>query len=118
MKEFDFQKLDVYQKALDFAVLATEINAALPRGNAHLADQLQRSSTSTPLNIAEGAGEFSPREKARFYRMARRSATESAGLLDILKRLQLAPDEFLSKGHDILFQIVSMLTRMVRNRSR
>jgi len=34
------------------------------------------------LNIAEGAGESSPNEKVRFYRMARRSAIECAGILD------------------------------------
>ena len=37
---------------------------------ASLADQLQRAATSIPLNIADGAGEFSASEKARFYRMA------------------------------------------------
>ncbi len=115
-KQFDFQKLEVYKKALDFVVLAAEIIEALPRGNAYLADELLRSSTSIALNIAEGAGEFSPREKARFYRMAKRSATESAGLLDVLKRRCLVPEELLDRGLNILFEVVSMLTRMVRNR--
>ena len=92
-KQFDVQKLEVYTKALDFVVLAAEIIEALPRGSAYLADELLRSSTSIALNIAEGAGEFSPREKARFYRMAKRSATESAGFLDVLKRRCLAPEE-------------------------
>jgi len=44
----------------------------LPRGRTYLADQLQRAGTSVPLNIAEGAGEYSSNEKIRFYRMARR----------------------------------------------
>ncbi len=92
-KQFDVQKLEVYTKALDFVVLAAEIIETLPRGSAYLADELLRSSTSIALNIAEGAGEFSPREKARFYRMAKRSATESAGFLDVLKRRCLAPEE-------------------------
>ncbi len=115
-KQFDFQKLEVYKKALDFVVLAAEIIEALPRGNAYLADEFLRSSTSIALNIAEGAGEFSPREKARFYRMAKRSATESAGLIDVLKRRCLVPEQLLDRGLDILFEVVSMLTRMVRNR--
>ena len=115
-KQFDFQKLEVYKKALDFVVLAAESIEALPRGNAYFADELLRSSTSIALNIAEGAGEFSPREKARFYRMAKRSATESAGLIDVLKRRCLVPEQLLDRGLDILFEVVSMLTRMVRNR--
>jgi four helix bundle protein len=39
------------------------------------------------INIAEGAGEFAPEEQARFYRMARRSATESATILDACRAL-------------------------------
>ena len=42
------------------------------RGRAYLADQLQRAATSVPLNIAEGAGEYSGAEKNRFYRIAKK----------------------------------------------
>ena len=52
-----------------------------PRGRAYLSDQLRRAVASIPLNIAEGAGEFAPADKAHFYRMARRSATETAAVL-------------------------------------
>ncbi len=41
------------------------------------------------MNIAEGAGEYAVDEKARFYRMAKRSATECAGVLDVCQRLRL-----------------------------
>ena len=86
---FDHERLDVYQVALDFVVLADEVAERLPRGRSALADQLQRAATSVPLNIAEGAGEYSRKEKARFYRIALRSATESAAILDVSRRLQL-----------------------------
>ena len=69
MQEFDHEKLDVYQAAIDFVVMADDVVEHLPRGRAYLADQLQRAATSIPLNVAEGAGEFSRQEKARFYRM-------------------------------------------------
>ena len=59
-----------------------EIGAQLPKGRAHLRNQLERSATSIVANIAEGAGEFSPSEKARFYRMARRSAIETAAWIE------------------------------------
>ena len=54
------------------------------------------------LNIAEGAGEFSPADKARLYRIARRSATECAAILDICERLELASGDQLASGHAIL----------------
>ncbi len=57
-----------------FVVLADVIIEHLPRGRAYLSDQLQRAGLSIPLNIAEGAGEYSIDEKARFYRMAKRLA--------------------------------------------
>ena len=72
----DHEKLTVYQLAIEFVVLADVIIEHLPRGRAYLSDQLQRAGLSIPLNIAEGAGEYSIDEKARFYRMAKRSATE------------------------------------------
>jgi four helix bundle protein len=66
MTTFDHEKLDVYQIALEFVVLAREITVKLPTGRHSLADQLDRAATSVVLNIAEGAGEFSRAEKARF----------------------------------------------------
>ena len=51
----DHERLDVYRLALDFLVFAHQVLETLPRGRAHLSDQLTRASTSIVLNIAEGA---------------------------------------------------------------
>jgi four helix bundle protein len=115
---FDFQKLEVYQKGLDFVVVADGIVGGLPKGRGYLADQLRRAAASIALNVAEGAGEFSPNEKARFYRIARRSATESAGLLDVLQRLTLTTQEVVDNGQGQLVQIVRMLTSLCRKLER
>ena len=66
------------------------------------------------LNLAEGAGEFSPAEKVRFYRIARRSATECAAVLDVCGKLGLANEERQRVGRELLIRIVSMLVRMSR----
>jgi four helix bundle protein len=112
MIAFDHERLDVYQAAIDFVALADDLIERLPRGRAYLADQLQRAATSIPLNIAEGAGEFSRKDKARFYRIALRSATECAALLDVCRRLKLADNTVIGPGRDLLVRIVSMLTKM------
>lgn len=115
MSQFDHEKLDVYRAAIDLVVLIDTVVEHLPRGRAYLADQLQRAGTSVPLNIAEGAGEYSKSEKERFYRMARRSATECAAIFDVCNRLNLIEDMRYVKGREVLLRIVAMLTKMVQN---
>jgi four helix bundle protein len=113
MDSFEHERLDAYRAAVEFLVVADAVASALPRGRAYLADQLRRAAASIPVNIAEGAGEFSAAEKARFYRMARRSATESAALLDACRSLQLAGEGHYAGGRALLLRVVAMLTAMV-----
>jgi len=117
MEGFDHEKLAVYQLALNFVVVARTIIEHLPEGFAEEADQLRRASSSIVLNTAEGAGEFSKKEKARFYRMAKRSATECAGVLDVFRVLRAVEEPGLREGRELLLRIVGMHTRLVRNLS-
>ena len=64
--------------------------------------------------IAEGSGEFSKPEKARFYRIARRSATECAAVLDVAIRLELVTPSRCEPARELLIRIVSMLVNMAR----
>jgi len=111
---FDHERLDVYRAAIEFVATADELVTQLPRGRSYLSDQLQRAAISVPLNIAEGAGEFSRRDKSRLYRIALRSATECAAILDVCRLLNLADQRGLDTNRALLLRIVSMLTRMVR----
>jgi len=113
---FDHEKLDVYKAAIEFVVLINSIVENLPRGRAYLADQLQRAGASILLNIAEGAGEYSSNEKIRFYRMAKRSATECAGIFDICQRLQIITESSYLKGRELLARIVAMLIKMTKEK--
>lgn len=114
MQEFDHEKLDVYRAAIELVVLIDNVVEQFPRGRAYLADQLHRAGTSVPLNIAEGAGEYSGSEKNRFYRMAKRSATECAAIFDVCKRLKLIEEMNYLKVRELLVRIVSMLIKMSR----
>jgi four helix bundle protein len=111
----DHERLDVYQVAIEFVVLADGVVEDLPRGRAYLADQLQRAATSIALNIAEGAGEKSLADKARFYRFACRSATECAAILDVCRKLALADQARLIEGRELLVRVVQMLVRLTKN---
>jgi four helix bundle protein len=117
MQSFDHENLDVYQAAIDYVALADTVVEGLPKGPAYLVDQIQRAATLITLNIAEGAGEYSRKDKDRFYRFALRSSTESAALLDVCRRLKLVDGSLLAEGRELLLRIVSMLTKMVRRGS-
>ncbi|MBP9841707.1 MAG: four helix bundle protein [Simkaniaceae bacterium] len=114
MSYFDFENLDVYQVSMNFVLLANEIMKNFPRGTSNLSDQLNRASTSVLFNIAEGAGEFAEIEKIRFYRMARRSATECAAILQLSNNLKLLDNANYFKSRELLIRIISMLSRMTR----
>jgi four helix bundle protein len=110
MREFDHERMEVYRRALEFIRVAASIRQHLLQGRSALADQMDRASVSIALNIAEGAGEFARREKARFYRIARRSATECAAILDVIAELELGVDaQVLREAKDQLRAIVAML---------
>jgi len=106
-----FQRLDVYQRSIEFLSLVYEIVARLPRGNADRADQLTRSAESVVRNIAEGAGRWSPADCANRYRIARGEAMECAASLDVLKLRKLLTDEDYCRGILLLEGVVAMLTR-------
>ena len=118
MSHFDHERLDVYQVAIEFVILVDEVAETLPTGRAYLVDQLKRAGSSVPLNIAEGAGEYSRLEKHRFYRIAKRSATECAAILDICQKLNLVGQAQLQRSRDLLLRSVSMLIKMVRQSSQ
>ncbi len=83
MKQFDHEKLNVYQSAIQFIGWASELLSELPRSCAvHI--QLERAMTSIPLNIAEGNGKYTPANRCRFFDIARGSALECAACLDVM----------------------------------
>jgi len=113
MVTFDHEKLEVYRIAIEYADAAAIIAANLKAGNAHVRDQLRRASDSIINNVAEGAGEFQPGEKARFYRIALRSCTESAATLHTCLRRELADPHGTEAARALLKRVVEMLTRLI-----
>ena len=114
MIRFHHERLDAYQAAIEFVMAADTIASRLPRGRHYLADQLRRAATSIALNIGEGAGEFSRKEKSRIYRIARRSATECTAIVDVCQRLELGTPQDFEDSRELLHRIISMLTRLTQ----
>lgn len=110
----DHEKLDVYQCALRFAALAFQILEKMPRGHAELSDQLRRAAMSIPLNIAEGAGKPTDKDRARFHAIARGSAMECGAILDLLHLQALVEPCVRDEGKSLLVRLVAMLSKMCR----
>jgi four helix bundle protein len=111
---FDHEKLDVYQDAIGFVSWIDELLEEIPKSLA-VCNQLDRASTSIPLNIAEGNGKYTEADRCRFFDIARGSALECAACLDVLvakNRIDSA-----ESGKAILVRIVSMLVGLIRSNS-
>ena len=111
--QLNHEKLDVYKASTKFLALSFSIIQSMPSGYAFLADQLKRASLSIPLNIAEGNGKFTQKDKARFYHIARGSATECAAILDAAHIMQVLDSQLWQDGKLLLTRIVSMLSKML-----
>ena len=110
---FDHEKLDGYQESIAFCGWVGDLLNDIT-GKAAAKDQLDRASTSLPLNIAEGNGKFSDADRCRFLEIARGSALECAACLDVLAVRKLIATEQLVPAKEQLARIVNMLMGMLK----
>ena len=68
---FDHERLDVYRLAIDYVSSSYRIAKSLHGPERHARDQWLRAAQSIPLNIAEGNGKQSLKDKNRFFEIAR-----------------------------------------------
>ena len=110
---FDHERLDVYQESIAFCGWVGELLGDVT-AKAAAKDQLDRASTSLPLNIAEGNGKFSDADRSRFLEIARGSALECAACLDLLVVRKLIAIERIIPAKERLVRIVNMLMGMLK----
>jgi four helix bundle protein len=109
---FHHEKLTVYKRALEFAGWSHDLIDSLTKKTS-TRDQLARAGDSIALNIAEGNGKFSQKDRARFFQIAHGSALECAACLDILVARRCCADDAIVKGKEVLEEIVRMLFTML-----
>lgn len=110
----DHEKLTVYQRSLEFLEMLEAVFPKIPKGLA-ARDQLDRASTSIPLNIAEGNGKFSGPDRCRFFDIARGSTLECAACLDVLLVKKALEQSDVIEGKKLLREIVSMLVGLIKS---
>lgn len=106
----NFRKLKVYEKALAFSTTVRVVTRKFPKDELFaLISQFRRAADSIVLNIAEGAGNRSDKEFAKFLDYAIRSAHECVGCIDIA----LMNGYILEKNHKEMFAEVDEIIAML-----
>ena len=113
---FDHEKLQVYQEGIGFVAWVSALLEGTVRVG-EIRDQLDRASTSIPLNIAEGNGKFGPKDRCRFFDIAHGSALECAAGLDVLVAKGKLTNEQITPGKGTLQRIVRMLIGLIKRNS-
>lgn len=111
---FDHEKLFAYQRSIQFVAWSSPLLEKLPRKLA-AADQLDRASTSVPLNIAEGNAKYTAPDRCRYFDTARGSALECSACLDVLVAKGKCTAEQIQKGKEILHETVCLLVGLIKS---
>jgi four helix bundle protein len=98
MKEYSFEKLEVWKLAKKLSISVYDLTEKFPQSERFgIISQLQRAAVSVPTNIAEGSGRISAKEKANFSSIAFGSLMEVLNLLIISHELKYISEEELKK---------------------
>src|SRR4030095_14200812 len=72
-----YKDLTVGPKADALSILIHEMTKSFPADERYrLVDQMRSAASSIPMNIAEGFGRWSPKDRARFYEISKGSGDE------------------------------------------
>ena len=119
MALFDFEKLDTYQKAINFSKEVYKATARFPAEERYgMASQFRRAAVSISLNIAEGVGRHSKTERQRFYRIARGSLYECVPLTSLSHELGYFSDKSAKRFRADLEELAKMLNGLISALSR
>lgn len=114
---FKFEKLIVWQKALDLADITHTIALEFPKHELYsLSSQLKRAADSVSLNIAEGSIGQSDPEQNRFLNYALRSCSEVITCLYLAKRRNYIDDKKFEEIYnctETIFKMISSLQKTI-----
>jgi four helix bundle protein len=108
---FNFEKLDVWQKAIDFADLVYNYTRHFPTDERFgLTNQMRRAAVSISSNIAEGTSRMSQADFARFVEIATGSVFEVVSQCFIGRRQAFLSEESFRTLYSAADEIGRMLS--------
>ena len=110
---FKFEKLIVWQKAVDLSDIVNQVTKGFPKDEVYvLTSQMKRAADSVSLNIAEGSTGQSNPEFNRFLGVALRSAIEVVGCIFLAKRRGYISDDNFDKIYHMCEEILVMINAL------
>jgi four helix bundle protein len=115
---FDFERLQVYQKALDFIDKVFRIEKDLPKEYRYsLGANLIRAGLSISNNLAEGNGKKSRKEKIRYFSVSLGSCRECISVFNVLGRQKLILDDKYNELRSDAKEITSMICGLISSQA-
>ena len=110
--KFNFEKLGVYEDAVDYANRVYVISKGFPKDEIFgITNQIRRASVSIPANIAEGSSR-GKKEFIHFLNIALGSAYECVPLLQISKNQKYIDNEKLNEFIQSLHKISAKISAL------
>ncbi len=115
--KFGYEDLNVWNKAVDFAVEVIELveNISTDRKHYRLLEQVEANSASISMNVAEGKGRYSKKEFIQYLYIARGSLYETMTLVEIFRRKRWVSGGQYSRIETHGKEIASMLKGLMNS---
>jgi len=110
----DYRKLDVFHLADKAALAAYTVTMGYPQEERYgLVSQVRRAAVSVPCNIVEGCARRGEGEYVNFLSIASGSANEARYLLDLSRRLGMAPAHELEPLESQYTEVIAKLQALI-----
>ena len=115
--KFAYEDLAVWDKSVEFTVtvINTVEEISTDRKHYRLLEQIEASSTSISMNIAEGKGRYSKKEFTHYLYIARGSLYETMTLLQIFRRIGWISESRYKDIESFGIEIASMIKGLIKS---
>ena len=115
--DFGYENLEVWNRSVDFAAGVIDIVDRLNTSRKHyrLLEQIEASSASIAMNLAEGKGRYSKKEFVQFCYISRGSLYETMTLLELFKRKGWISETDFTNFKNEGLQIAAMIKGLINS---